>query len=86
MTLSTKVKTTLTIDSEGAINVRTVTVIYNDGVEIAQSLPHRKVITPGQSFTQEVQMTKDVANALHTPARVNAYRIAHNAHRLSEDV
>lgn len=76
MILTNQQEVTYTIDQYGAVNVRTVTLIFSDGVQIAKSNPHRRVIAPGDLYNKETQMTKDILSGLHTPARIAAYRIA----------
>ena len=55
------------------INVRTTTVVEEDGVEIGRS-HHRKCLAPGDDVTGEAQEVQDIANALWTDEVISAYR------------
>tara|TARA_R110002096_G_scaffold261693_1_gene455295 strand:+ start:173 stop:454 length:282 start_codon:yes stop_codon:yes gene_type:complete len=56
----------------GEIQVRTDTIIEEDGVEISKSY-HRHVCEPGHDCTNEDQRVKDVASVAHTPAVLTAW-------------
>jgi len=51
----------------GQIQVRTDTIIEEDGVQISKSY-HRHVCEPGHDCTNEDQRVKDVSTAVHTSA------------------
>ena len=51
----------------GQIQVRTDTIIEEDGVELSRSY-HRHVCEPDSDTSNEDQRVKDVANTVHTPA------------------
>ena len=53
---------------DGQIQVRQITRIMEDGVEISKAY-HRHVVDVGDDLTNEPQIVKDVAISLHTPAR-----------------
>jgi len=55
------------------IQVRTTTVVEEDGVELARN-HHRHVVVPGQDVTGEVQEVQDIANALWTADVIAAYQ------------
>ncbi len=55
------------------IQVRTTTVVEEDGVELGRS-HHRHDIYPGQDVTGEVQEVQDIANALWTDEVIAAYQ------------
>ena len=55
------------------IQVRTATVIQRDGVEVSRAF-HRHVVTPGADVTSEDPAVQAIAQALHTPDVVAAYR------------
>ena len=55
------------------IQVRTATVIEENGVELARSY-HRHVLVPGSDVTGEAQEVQDIANALWTTEVVTAYQ------------
>jgi hypothetical protein len=50
----------------GQIQVRTDTIIEEDGVEISRSY-HRHVCEPNHDCTNEDQRVKDIAVVVHTP-------------------
>ena len=54
------------------VQVRTATIIYDDGVELSSSF-HRHVIAPGEDYSGEEQWVQDVCAAAHTPEIVAAY-------------
>ncbi len=56
---------------DGQIQVKTITRIMEDGVEISKSF-HRHVVDVGDDVSGESQMVQDVANSLHTPERLAA--------------
>lgn len=49
----------------GQIQVRTDTIIEEDGKQLSKSY-HRHVVEPDADITNEDQRVKDVANAVHT--------------------
>jgi hypothetical protein len=55
------------------IQVRTTTVVEEDGVELARN-HHRHVVVPGDDVTGEVQEVQDIANALWTADVIAAYQ------------
>ena len=55
------------------VQVRTATIVLDDGVEISRSF-HRHVIAPGDDYSQEEQFVQDVCAAAHTPEVVAAYQ------------
>jgi len=54
------------------IQIRTTTVVEEDGVELARN-HHRHVVVPGDDVTGEVQEVQDIAAALWTEEVVAAY-------------
>jgi len=56
----------------GEIQVRTDTIIEEDGVELSKSY-HRHVVEPDSDITNEDQRVKDVANTVHTDACKTAW-------------
>jgi|TARA_R100000084_G_scaffold720_1_gene502 hypothetical protein len=54
------------------IQVRTTTVVEEDGVELARN-HHRHVVHPGDNVSGEVQEVQDIAAALWTPEVIAAY-------------
>ena len=55
------------------IQVRTTTVVEEDGVELARS-HHRHVVCPGDDVTGEVAEVQAIASALWTDEVVAAYQ------------
>jgi hypothetical protein len=62
------------------IQIRTTTVVEEDGVELARN-HHRHVVAPGDDVTGEPQEVQDIAAALWTADVIAAYNasIADNA-------
>jgi len=61
--------------ADGQIQVRTDSIIENDGVEISRTY-HRHVLAPGDPITQEDPSVQRLAMAEHTPAKIAAYKLA----------
>ena len=61
------------------IQIRTTTVVEEDGVELARN-HHRHVVCPGDDVSGEVQEVQDIAAALWTEEVIAAYNasIANN--------
>lgn len=55
------------------IQIRTTTIVEEDGVELARSY-HRHVVVPGDDVTGEAQEVQDIANALWTTEVIAAYQ------------
>ena len=55
------------------IQVRTTTVVEEDGVELARN-HHRHVVHPGDDVSGEVQEVQDIAAALWTADVISAYQ------------
>ena len=55
------------------IQIRTTTVVEEDGVELARN-HHRHVVVPGDDVTGEVQEVQDIAAALWTADIISAYQ------------
>ena len=54
------------------VQVRTATIVLDDGVELSRSF-HRHVISPGDDYSSEEQWVQDVCAAAHTPEIVAVY-------------
>ena len=54
------------------IQIRTTTVVEEDGVELARS-HHRHVVAPGDDVTGEAQEVQDIAGVLWTDEVIAAY-------------
>jgi hypothetical protein len=59
----------------GVVQVRTKTVILEDGVEISSKF-HRHVVAPGADYSAEGAKVQAVCAAIHTPEVVAAYEAA----------
>lgn len=57
---------------DGQIQIRTDTVIADDGVEVSR-LYHRHVIVPGQDVSAEDPRVQTVCQAVWTPDVIKAY-------------
>jgi len=68
----------INILEDGQMQVRAARRVYRDGDRITETY-HRHVVVPGASLTEETQRVRDVANLIHTPAVVAAYRAAQAA-------
>ena len=55
------------------IQIRTTTVVEEDGVELGRS-HHRHVVSPGDDVSGEVQEVQDIAAALWTAEVISAYQ------------
>jgi hypothetical protein len=59
----------------GTIQVRTKTVIKEDGVEISSKF-HRHVVVPGADYSAEDAKVKAIAASVHTAEVIAAYQAA----------
>ena len=55
------------------IQIRTTTVVEEDGVELARN-HHRHAVCPGDDVSSEVQEVQDIAAALWTAEVISAYQ------------
>ena len=55
------------------IQIRTTTVVEEDGVELARN-HHRHVVAPGDDVTGEIAEVQAIASALWTPEVIAAYQ------------
>ena len=60
------------ITEDGHIQVRRITRIMENGVEIAKQY-HRNVVSPGDDYNDQDERTKKIAQAVHTQDVINAY-------------
>jgi hypothetical protein len=67
---------------DGEVQVRTATIIEEDGVELSRSF-HRHVVEPDSDTTNEDPRVISVANSLHTP-QVKAVWEAKKAAQMAE--
>ena len=61
------------IQPNQVIQIRTTTVVEEDGVELARNY-HRHVVAPGDDVSGEVQEVQDIAAALWTAEVISAYQ------------
>jgi hypothetical protein len=59
----------------GIVQVRTKTVIKEDGVEINSKF-HRHVVAPGDDYSKEDTRVQGICVALHTAQVIAAYKAA----------
>jgi hypothetical protein len=62
----------------GSVQVRTKTLIKEDGVEISSSF-HRHVVAPGDDYSSEDVRVKAICGATHTAELIAAYKAAQSA-------
>ena len=55
------------------IQIRTTTVVEEDGAELART-HHRHVVVPGQDVSGEIQEVQDIASVLWTDEVIAAYQ------------
>ena len=60
------------VGTHKTIQVRTATIIEEDGTEISRSF-HRHTVVPGADVSGESTEVQAIANAVHTDAVVTAY-------------
>lgn len=71
MALTKEYQTETTVLSDGQLQVRTATIVMEDGIELSKSY-HRKVIDVGADVSSESQIVQDIASSVHTQSRVTA--------------
>lgn len=59
----------------GCVQVRTKTVVVEDGKQISDSF-HRHVITPGDDYSGEDARVQAICAATHTPEVIEAFKAA----------
>lgn len=60
------------ITEDGVIQVRRVTRIMKEGIEVAKSY-HRHIVNPSDSVEAEDPMTKKLVSVLHTEDCINEF-------------
>ena len=63
------------VGSWKVLQVRTATVIKDDGTEISRNF-HRRVITPGDDWSSEDAEIKTICDTIMTTERIEAYKTA----------
>ena len=66
------------VGSWKVLQVRTATVIKDDGVEISRNF-HRRVITPTDDWSSEESEIKTICDLIMTAERINAFKAAQPA-------
>ena len=59
----------------GCVQVRTKTVIMEDGKQIGGNF-HRHVVAPGDDYSSEVDRVQAICAATHTPEVIEAFKAA----------
>jgi len=65
----------MTVLEDGQIQVQRADKIYRDGVEISKTY-HRHVVMPGADLSGEDERVRTIAQVVHTPAVIAAFRAA----------
>ena len=63
------------IEPNGVVFVETVTTITDDGAVVGSN-NHRKPINPGDDYSAEAEVTRNICAAVQTDAVVAAYQAA----------
>jgi len=71
--LEKKVTYDHSITELGHIQVRRITRIMEDGVEISKQY-HRHVVSPGDDYSNEDERTKKIAQVVHTAKVIKEYK------------
>lgn len=77
----TKVIDKIEVLENGTIQVREVTRIMKDGVQVASTY-HRWVLAPGQDLEGQPANVVAICNVAWTPETVSAYQAAQEANQL----
>jgi len=86
MSLSKEIKVDMVEVTEiGAVQVRTVTRILENGEPISQSF-HRHAVLPGDDYSEEDARVQAVCAAVHTPEVVAAYQAQLAAQQINSEV
>jgi hypothetical protein len=66
------------IEANGTVFVETITTVTDDGVVVGSN-NHRKPINPGEDYSAEAEVTRNICAAVQTDAVVAAYQAAQAA-------
>jgi hypothetical protein len=66
------------VSENGIVIVGTTTTITDDGAVVGSNT-HRKPITPGEDYSAEAEVTRNICAAVQTDAVVAAYQAAQAA-------
>ena len=72
MAITKRIELKEEIQPNQVIQIRTTTVVEEDGVELGRS-HHRHLVVPGDDVTGEAQEVQDIAAALWTDEVIAAY-------------
>lgn len=61
------------ITEQGSINIRKITRIFEDGVEISKAY-HRHIVSPGDDVSNEDERTKLIAGVIHTKEIIEKFK------------
>jgi hypothetical protein len=64
----------------GCVQVRTATKIMDDGVEVSRTF-HRKVVAPGDDYSQEDAKVQAICVAIQTADVIATYKAAQEANK-----
>lgn len=75
MTLSKKsfVDKIEVVGSCNIVQVRTTTIIEENGVELSKTY-HRHMVRPGDDYSNEADLVKKICESAHTPEIISAYQ------------
>jgi hypothetical protein len=73
------------IMEDGVMQLRYATYIVEDGERITDPKYHRMVIEPGDNYSQAPPRVRAIADVVHTPAVIKAYRDKRAAEGLRVD-
>jgi hypothetical protein len=71
------------IEPNGIVFVETNTTVTDDGAVVGSNR-HRKPITPGEDYSAEAEVTRNICAAVQTDAVVAAYQAAQAAQAAAE--
>lgn len=63
------------VTENGCVQVRTETIITEDGQVIGKSF-HRHVVAPGDDFSKEEERVQAICAATHTPEAIESFKAA----------
>jgi hypothetical protein len=66
------------IEANGTVFVETITTVTDDGVVVGSN-NHRKPINPGEDYSAEAEVTRNICAAVQTDAVVAAFAEAQTA-------
>ena len=75
---------TMHVAEDGQVRVTRVTHILEDGVKVAQKLPHQQVLHPGHSLGGQDPYVQRVVKAAHTPQKIAEWDAAQAQRRAEQ--